>query len=156
MSEVKITASEQIRRLVSERYVRPALRAGNERLSIKVRDVLKDIGNEGFPPGRTPMVCQVLLGKKLLNENGLDIEGVDGPPSKQSPTVVVHYRVVNSSAGASQQEKSIASVGPQENPEARAKRVVDGLSGLLKNEIAAYGGTEAFMRWVRSDEDEAA
>jgi Arc/MetJ-type ribon-helix-helix transcriptional regulator len=42
-----------------------------------------------------------------------------------------------------------------EDPEARAKRMVDRLSGLLKDEIAAFDGTEGFMRWVRSDEDEA-
>jgi len=34
--------------------------------------------------------------------------------------------------------------------------VVSGLSGLLKDEIAVRGGTEAFIRWVRSEEDDAA
>jgi hypothetical protein len=28
------------------------------------------------------------------------------------------------------------------------------LFGLLKDELAAYGGGEAFLKWVRSEDDE--
>jgi hypothetical protein len=45
---------------------------------------------------------------------------------------------------------------PPETPEEKAFRLTEALRGLLKDEIAAYGGTEGFMRWVRSDEDEDA
>ncbi len=40
-----------------------------------------------------------------------------------------------------------------EEPEVRAKRLCDKLCGLMKDEIAAYGGAEGFMRWVRYDEE---
>jgi hypothetical protein len=30
------------------------------------------------------------------------------------------------------------------------------ISGLLKEELAEYGGGEAFLRWVRSDDEDAA
>ena len=42
----------------------------------------------------------------------------------------------------------------QEAPEARAARLTGKLFGLLKDELAEYGGGEAFMRWVRSDSDD--
>ena len=41
-----------------------------------------------------------------------------------------------------------------ESPEERACRLTEKLRGLLKEELAEYGGAEAFVRWVRSDGDE--
>ncbi len=142
--------SDRIRELVAERYVRPALKNGNVRLSIRVRDVLKDAeATPDFPRGRTPLICEVLQGKKLLAENGLEIESVEGPPSKQSRTVVVHYK----------RSESVDSPGVAfgtsngETPAEWAKRLTDKLRGLLKEELAEYGGAEGFIRWTR-DEDE--
>jgi bisphosphoglycerate-dependent phosphoglycerate mutase len=40
----------------------------------------------------------------------------------------------------------------EESPEAWAHRATGKLFGLLKDEIAAAGGAEAFLRWVRSDD----
>ena len=34
-----------------------------------------------------------------------------------------------------------------------AERLTGKLSGLLKEELAAYGGGEAFIRWVRGHDD---
>jgi hypothetical protein len=45
---------------------------------------------------------------------------------------------------------------PAETPAERAARLTHKLAGLLKDELAEYGGGEAFLRWMRSDEDEAA
>jgi len=42
-----------------------------------------------------------------------------------------------------------------EDPGDRAFRLTEKLRGLLKNEIAAYGGGEAFMRWVRSEDEDS-
>ena len=44
----------------------------------------------------------------------------------------------------------------EESPEARAKRLVGKLRGLLKDELAEYGGGEAFIRWVRGYDEEDA
>jgi hypothetical protein len=46
--------------------------------------------------------------------------------------------------------------GVPETPAERALRLTEKLRGLMQDEIAAHGGTEGFMRWVRSDEDEEA
>jgi hypothetical protein len=43
----------------------------------------------------------------------------------------------------------------EETPEARAHRLTGKLCGLLREEIAAAGGAEAFLRWVRSDDADA-
>jgi hypothetical protein len=43
-----------------------------------------------------------------------------------------------------------------ESSEAWALRLTEKLRGLLKEKLAEYGGGEAFLRWVRSgDEDDA-
>jgi hypothetical protein len=96
---------------------------------------------------------------KFLRENGLEIEGVDGPPSKMSTTVVVRYRVAN--RGVDSDAKNTPLEGGrrephEEDPTARAFRLTEKLRGLLKEELAEYGGGEAFLRWVRSEDEDAA
>jgi hypothetical protein len=120
---------------------------------------MQDLEKEGFPPNHPAQFCTALQKRAFLHEHGLELEGIDGPRSGKSTTVVLHLRIKNPS---NQNVKTSGVKTPSgvqaetETPAARAKRVVEGLHGLLKDEIAAYGGTEAFMRWVRSDEDEAA
>jgi hypothetical protein len=148
--------SDKIRLLVKEQYVQPALKLGSERLSIRVKDILNDVAGDASARGRTPAICEVLQGNKLLRENGLEIEGVDGPPSKQSTTVVVHYRILPEALLAGRSESTGDAGALVETPKERARRLTNSIRGILKEELAAYGGGEAFMRWVRSDDDEAA
>ena len=43
----------------------------------------------------------------------------------------------------------------EQTPGVRAQRLTARLGGLLKDEMAAYGGGDAFIRWVRGyDEGE--
>ena len=151
-----VKQSDRVRGIILNRYVKPALSAGKDRVSIRAGDVLKDAeATEGFPRGRTPLICNVLQSNKLLKETGLEIERIDGPPSGQSRTVVVHYRVAERSRidmplvtdAEAPSDRKIA-----EDPAARSKRLTERLRGLLKDELAEYGGAEGFMRWVRSDE----
>jgi hypothetical protein len=44
----------------------------------------------------------------------------------------------------------------EETLEERAHRLTGKIFGLLKDELAEYGGGEAFLRWIRSDDDAAA
>jgi len=151
MKEYKL--SDQVRSVAKDRYVRPAIRSGKTDFSIKVRSVLDDLVPLGFPANNTPQVCNALRSDKFLRENGLEITSVDGPPSKLSTTVIVHYRVVGSEMGNSQVggTRHLAEDGA-----ARAKRLTEALRGLLKEELKEHGGAEAFVRWVRSDDEEAA
>jgi hypothetical protein len=126
---------------------------------------MRDLQADGFPSKNWPQVCTAIRAEKFLRANRLEIEGVDGPRSKMSSTVVVRYRVAPSAAqaptqeSASRQENSPegAVIDPnEETPEAWAFRLTEKMRGLLKEELAEYGGGEAFLRWVRGyDEDKA-
>jgi hypothetical protein len=146
--------SDQVRSVARAKYVEPAIRAGKTRFQVAVRDLLEDLRGQGFPPKNWPQICTALQTSKFLRENGLEIEGIDGPPSKMSTTVVVRYRVAG--AAPSKIQSAAAPSGPDgESHEEWAHRMTKRLRGRLKDEIAAFGGSEAFMRWVRgSDEDE--
>jgi hypothetical protein len=148
-----------IRQFAKEFYLKPALNRGDEVVAIPVKAVETELKKSGFTSGRTPMVCSALSGKKFQQENEIILDHWEGPASGQSTTVTYYYRW----AGAQRKSGTASVPGPGkapaallEDPEARAKRMVEGLRGLLREEIAAYGGTEGFMRWARSDEDEAA
>jgi hypothetical protein len=153
-----IGSSDLVRTVAVEKYVQPAILAGKTQFSVAVKDLMKDLLGKGFPAGNYPQVCTALRTGKFLRENGLEIEGIDGPPSGLSTTVVVRYRVADSN------RQPVPSVPPSpftesnqqpgELPAARAHRLFEGLRGLLKEELAEYGGGEAFLRWMRSEEDE--
>jgi hypothetical protein len=135
------------------------LAAGKTRFSVAVRDVLKDLVANGFPPSNTPQVCTALRAKGFLREQGIEIESIDGPPSKMSTTVVYHYRIANPNAqsNATQAPAKVEPAITEETAEAKAMRLTEGLRGLLKEEMAEFGGAEGFLRWVRGyDEEDAA
>jgi hypothetical protein len=150
--------SNKIRALARAKYVEPAILSGRRSFSIRVRDLLSDLQAEGMPGGHTPQICSALQTGKFLQENGLEIEEVEGPPSKMSPTVVVRYRVTAPSEKSGTTHRSLRGAETaQESVEARARRLGEKLRGLLKEELAEYGGGEAFIRWVRGyDEEDAA
>jgi hypothetical protein len=150
--------SDQVRAMAQARYVKPAIRSGKKEFSISVRDLLNDLTPGGFPKRHTPQICSALRTSKFLKENGLEIEEVIGPPKKVSPTVVVRYRVVESSIQPAIVERPLErqQIEPDdEDPETWALRVTEKIRGLLKEEIAQIGGAEAFMRWVRSEDEDA-
>ena len=153
-------SSDLVRTVAAEKYVQPAILAGKTQFSVAVKDLMKDLLGKGFPAGNYPQVCTALRTGKFLRENGLEIEGIDGPPSGLSTTVVVRYRVADSNPqrvrSVSPAPSTDANQQPDELPAARAHRLFEGLRGLLKEELAEYGGGEAFIRWMRSEEEEQA
>jgi hypothetical protein len=151
--------SDQVRTVAQAKYVRPAINSGKKQFSIPVRDLRGDLRAQGFPGRHTPQICSALQTSKFLRENGLEIEGVDGPPSKMSSNVVVRYRVANFGAlsGKAEHPRGAGEMEPEaEDPSARAFRLTEKLRGLLKEELAEYGGGEAFLRWIRSEDEDAA
>jgi hypothetical protein len=66
--------------------------------------------------------------------------------------VVVHYRLPEEPRPGGSAAYEEVEVAAEETPEEWAHRLTGRLRGLLKDEIGTMGGTEAFMRWVRSDE----
>jgi hypothetical protein len=72
---------------------------------------------------------------------------------------VVRYRAADSgkNPGAKKDTTQYVRTEPdQEDPDAWALRVTEKLRGLLKDELAEYGGGEAFLRWIRSEDEDAA
>jgi hypothetical protein len=150
--------SDQVRALAMERYIEPAKRAGKMQFAIAVRDLMQELRPQGFPADNWRQVCTAIRAEKFLRSSGLEIESVDGPPSKSSPTVVVRYRVAIPGAPiepAEMPSSTRQSDNNEETPEERAHRLTGKIFGLLKDELAEYGGGEAFLRWIRSDDDEA-
>jgi len=139
--------AEFIRRFATDSFVEPAKARGETVLTIPVRVVATSLKKFGFKSGRIPAVCSALGGKRFQQQNGIVLDRRDGPPSGLSPTVVFHFRLPD----ATQRITQISA----ETSKERANRLTEKLRGLLKDEIAAYGGTEAFMRWVRSGEESA-
>jgi hypothetical protein len=150
--------SDQVRAVALEKYVNPALRAGKTSFSVAVRDLMRDLQGEGFPSRNWPQVCTAIQAEKFLRAHGLEIEGVDGPPKKLSTTVVVRYRVANPGAKSNLPggETNAEQAGAGETAEEWAHRMTGKLAGLMKDEIAAMGGGEAFLRWVRGYDEEDA
>jgi len=151
--------SDQVRSVASEKYVIPAIRAGKSEFSVAVRDLMRHLEPLGFPDRNWPQICTAIQAEKFLRAHGLEIESVEGPPKKQSPRVVVWYRVKRSPTGAMEDDAQGQHREPElsgtEDPGERAFRLTEKLRGLLKDEIAAYGGGEAFIRWVRSEDEDS-
>jgi len=147
--------SDRIRTWARQKYVDAARSTGQKEFSIAVRDICMDLKDKGLPLRNTPQVCNALQSTKFLRENELEITSVDGPPSRQSTTVVVHYRMLNTQIGLQASLQNGASGWPtEETPEEWSFRLTEKLRGLFKEELEEFGGAEGFMRWVRSDEPE--
>jgi hypothetical protein len=119
---------------------------------------MRELKGKGFPARNWPQICTSIQSEKFLRANGLEIEAIDGPPSRQSSTVVVHYRVIAKESEPGHKADTALSSSAEvsaESPEEWAHRMTGKLFGLLKEELAEYGGGEAFIRWIRSDEREA-
>jgi len=151
--------SDQVRSVASEKYVIPAIRAGKTRFSVAVRELMRHLEPLGFPARNWPQICTAIQAEKFLRAYGLEIETVEGPPKKQSPTVVVRYRVTGNATrilGDDAKEKHREpELSKTEDPGDRALRLTEKLRGLLKDELAVYGGGEAFLRWVRSEDEDS-
>ncbi len=148
-------SSDEVRALASERFVQPAIRAGKTSFSVAVKDVIQELVSRGFPPGNTPQVCTALRKKEFLRKQGIEIEGIDGPPSKMSTTVVYRYRVTPAAESKTPPSQVEQLPKSEETPEEWAHRLTGKLFGLLKDELAEFGGGEAFLRRVRSEDEDA-
>src|ERR1700745_3537875 len=84
--------TDQVRALALKHYVEPAKRAGKTHFSIAVRDLMQELRPQGFPAENWRQICTAIQADKFLRSSGLEIEAVDGPPSKTSTTFVAGYR----------------------------------------------------------------
>jgi hypothetical protein len=135
--------SERVRDVAIRDYVQPA-RKSRSRVRIKFGDLKEKMLKLGFPAQNANQIASPLESRKFWEPLGLEM----CTPRGQSRRVntVFEFRFID--------EAERPDKGPQESAQQRAFRLTERLRGLMKDEIAAHGGTEGYMRWVRSDEDE--
>lgn len=150
--------ADKVRAIALQKYVEPAKNAGMMEFSIAVKDLLNDLKRTDFPLNYTPLVCNSIKTKSFQRENHLEIVGVEGPKSQTGTRVVVHYRITGDREGAAEQLRTSdrQNKAISETPRERAKRLTGRLRGLLRKELKEFGGADAFIQWVRSDDEDAA
>ncbi len=122
--------ADQIRVFGREKYVRPARQQKEQRFSIRVGDVVRELKLNG----RAPAVCSALKTGEFLESNGLTLVDIRGPKSGQSTTVVYTYEFTG------------AKPCPPPGEDSWSR-----LRGALKDVFAELGGGEAYLRAERSD-----
>jgi hypothetical protein len=136
--------SDRVRKVAEVEYVQPA-RSTRAQVRIPFGDLKVKLVEMGFPQSHANQVASPLESQKFWGPLGLEL----CTPKGQSRTVdsVLEFRFVG--------EGTAGEKLPTEGPAERAHRLTEKMRGLLKEEIAAYGGAEGFIRWVRSEEGEA-
>jgi hypothetical protein len=120
--------ADDIREYSAKAFVVPARQSGQERFSIRVGDVVRELRLYRS----IPAVCSALKTKEFRTTNGLRLVDETGPKSGLSTTTVFTYEFVD-------QEHSTESSG-----DAWSR-----LRGALKDVFAEMGGGEAYLRGER-------
>ncbi len=142
-----MSLATDIRKIAEEEFVRPARTAGISQFRIPVRELMNKAKKLGISiEQRTPAFCAAIRTRSFLRDNELEITDQLGPASMKSTTLVIHYRI--------HRVGELRRTSKVETPAERALRLTEKLRGLMKEEIAAHGGAEGYLRWVRG-EDEA-
>jgi len=118
----------EIRSFLADRYIKPARRRGDKRVSIVAGDVHRGLNLTN----RVPNVCQVLESKKFREENRLEIEERSGPPSGMGTRMTYVYRLLDVEPPASKKDDPF-----------------EKLHGALRDVFRSLGGGEAFLRKER-------
>jgi hypothetical protein len=147
--------SQLVRDVAMEHFVKPAKARGLKEVVIPVKQLRDLLVPVGFPPRNIPQICSALEANAFRHANQFESMSVEGPASKRSTTVVFHFLFRDS---ARDQVSAQPAPDPKsdETSEEWAERLTGKLRGLLKEELAAYGGGEAFIKWMRSEEENEA
>ena len=126
--------TQRVEEFVRLEYVEPALRRGDSQLEIVAGNVHKSLGLNN----RVPIVCQALKSLAFLEENHLEIDRIEGPPSGQGTRVKLTYRLLDKPSRSVRESESEL----EESPLLR-------LWGIGKEVFQSLGGGEAFIRRER-------
>ncbi len=114
-----------IRDLAVRRFIEPARQRGDQQVSIVAGDLVRELKLEN----RTPSVCHVLVSEAFQRENGLVLQGKEGPPSGLSTTMKYTYCLVDTGY--------------------EAKSAFLSSRGIAREVFSALGGGEAFLNRER-------
>lgn|SRR5688572_8334087 len=126
-----MTQTDRIRNYIRDVYVGAARKRGESTVRVVAGEVHRALGLHS----RVPMVCNALRSRSLLEECGMEIVAVEGPPSGQSTTVTVVYALEGKT------QKSLGT--PQGHNPFRTLR------GAGRKTFEELGGGEAFLRSER-------
>jgi len=133
-------STEIIRARAREDYFEPARNAGQTHVTIRSGDFNKSlVSRRLIPANRLPLICNALKSSKLLKENRVVLEQVEGPESGLSSTVLYTYRL---------------EPGPQVSPSPSSPPTGGGFSGLggvLRETYRKLGGSDAFHAAERAE-----
>lgn len=147
-----MTPSETTRQHVLKKYVRPARERGENTITVRVGNVLKELGWTN----RTPSVFSTLGSQAFHKEAGVElVERRGGPPSGgPSTTVQFVYRILDEPSSAEEARKVVPNgAGLLE------------LYGILADTFRELGGGEAYLKaerdwgpdaWERYEAEKAA
>jgi hypothetical protein len=121
--------ADRIRSHGRSKYVLPASNRKDDRFSIRVGDVVREMGLRD----RAAAVCSALKSREFLEENNLQLLTTSGPPSGLSTTVTYTYQFIETSAALAKKDDAW-------------KR----LRGALQDIFAEVGGGEAYLRDERA------
>lgn len=133
-----MTPTDIARKHVIEKYVKPARARRDERVQVRVGNVVKELGWTN----RTPSVFSTLSSRAFQREAGVElIEKRGGPPSGgPSTTVRFVYRIVDEGEGRETNE----SAKPTQSGQG-----IEKLYGILADAFAKLGGGEAYLKAER-------
>jgi hypothetical protein len=132
--------SERVRQVVDEAYVSPA-RGNSQIVRIPFGELKAKLVAMGFPSGHANQVVTPLESKRFWGPRGLTMVSVKHQP--RTVESVLEFRFAEDSGD------TVAKVERMR----RGLEAFDRVRGSMKEEIAAFGGTEAFLRWVRSEDE---
>ena len=131
--------SDRVREFAHQEYVTPA-RGHAALVRIPIGDLKPKLVAMGFPGRNANQVVSPLESEKFWKPLGLEL--CSPKNQSRSKETVLEFRFTENV----RDEREMA--------KARALAAFDRIRGLRKDEIAAYGGAEAFIRWVRDGDDE--
>jgi hypothetical protein len=126
-----VSDADKVRQFSYQQYVAPARARGDSSFAVVAGDVHKAMHLRN----RVPSVCQALKSDKFLDENGLLLERLEGPPSGQGTRVRYTYRF-RRAAGESQES-------------AERPWPLLALRGIAREVFKDLGGGEEFIRKER-------
>ena len=144
MPKARTGWSDRVREIADREYVAPARALGGV-VRIPFGELKAKLVKIGFPQSNANQVATPFETVKFWGPRHMELVSPKGQP--RTVDSVLEFRFTDEA----------------DNPEAkradrkrRAMEAFDELRGSLKEEIAAIGGSDAFIRWVRSDADENA
>jgi hypothetical protein len=138
--------SERVREVAEREYVAPARGQGGS-IRIRFGDLKDKMVQLGFPATNSNQIASPLESEKFWKPRQLEMCTPKG--QARTSDTIFEFRF-------KKDDGVLANTKIEESPDERAFRLTEKLRGLMKDKIAVHGGTEGFMRWVRSDEEDAA